>query len=278
MGGRLLLLVQLLLFVHAAAVLRAGLGSRKAVDLTTERGGGLMMQAEVPKDEHVAVVLLAGGSGSRMKANMPKQFLELNGRPVLQHSLELLSQVQQLEALVIVINEEYRDLPFLTEAIAADPRIKFADPGTERQDSVSNGLDQVPSACTLVAIHDSARPLVTLDDVHKCLADGAKHGAAVLAVPMKATVKESEDGEFVGQTLVRSKLWEIQTPQVVRPAELREGFCRVAEEGWEVTDDVSIIERMGKPVKLTLGDYENFKLTTPEDMVIAAQIMEARSA
>lgn len=71
----------------------------------------------------------------------------------------------------------------------------------------------MPEDCTLVAIHDSARPLVKLDDVHKCLADGATHGAAVLAVPMKATVKESEDGEFVSRTLTRSKLWEIQTPQ-----------------------------------------------------------------
>jgi len=233
--------------------------------------------ADVPKDERVAVVLLAGGSGSRMKANMPKQFLELNGRPVLQHSLELLSKVQQLEALVLVINDEFRDLPFLTEAMAADARIKLAAPGKERQDSVSNGLDAVPADCTLVAIHDSARPLVLLDDVHQCLADGAEHGAAVLAVPMKSTVKESEDGEFVAQTLVRSKLWEIQTPQVVRPEVLREGFRKVAEEGWEVTDDVSIVERMGKPVKLTVGDYENFKLTTPEDMVVASQIMEARA-
>jgi len=236
------------------------------------------MLAEVPNDERVAVVLLAGGSGSRMKANMPKQFLELNGRPVLQHSLELLAKVQQLEALVLVINEEYRDLPFLTEAMAADPRIKFADPGSERQDSVCNGLGQVPDQCTLVTIHDSARPLVLLDDVHKCLCDASEHGAAVLAVPMKATVKESEDGQFVAQTLVRSKLWEIQTPQVLRPAVLREGFRLVAENGWEVTDDVSIVERMGKPVKLTMGDYENFKLTTPEDMVVAAQIMAGRAA
>jgi len=222
------------------------------------------------------VVLLAGGTGSRMKANMPKQFLPLMDRPVLQHSLELLLQTQRLETMVIVINDEFRDLPFLKEAMAADPRIVFAAPGKERQDSVSNGLAQVPSSCTLVAIHDSARPLVTLDCVHQCLADGAAHGAAVLAVKMKATVKESEDGEFVSQTLQRSKLWEIQTPQVVRPDALREGFKLVEQNQWEVTDDVSIIELMNQPVKLTLGEYENFKLTTPEDMVIAEQILTDR--
>jgi len=234
------------------------------------------MSAVVPETESVAVVLLAGGSGSRMKADKPKQFLELQGRPVLDHSLQLLLGVQRLEALVLVINEDYRDLDFIQAAVAADARIKFADPGSERQDSVSNGLAQVPEGCTLVAVHDAARPLVTLDEVHRCLCDGAEHGAAVLGVPMKATVKESEDGQFVARTLQRSKLWEIQTPQVVRPQLLRDGFKKVQEESWEVTDDVSIVELMGKPVKLTLGEYENFKLTTPEDMVIAEQILDAR--
>jgi 2-C-methyl-D-erythritol 4-phosphate cytidylyltransferase len=217
--------------------------------------------------------------------------------------------VQRLEALVLVINEDYRDLDFIQAAVAADARIKFADPGSERQDSVSNGLAQVPEGvstnpsflastglsysaltpplvttaqCTLVAVHDAARPLVTLDEVHRCLCDGAEHGAAVLGVPMKATVKESEDGQFVARTLQRSKLWEIQTPQVsgqcggmgmarvalaqlalrsrtishehasppqvVRPQLLRDGFKKVQEESWEVTDDVSIVELMGKPV------------------------------
>jgi len=211
-----------------------------------------------------------------MKADKPKQFLELQGRPVLDHSIELLLKVQQLDSLVIVINKEYRSLDFIQAAVAADPRIKFADPGAERQDSVCNGLAEVPDQCTLVAVHDAARPLVTLDEIHRCLCDGAEHGAAVLAVPMKATVKESEDGEFVSQTLQRSKLWEIQTPQVVKPPLLREGFKRVAEENWEVTDDVSIVELMGEPVKLTLGEYENFKLTTPEDMVIAEQVLAGR--
>jgi len=92
---------------------------------------------------------------------------------------------------------------------------------------------------------------------------------------MKATVKEGADG-FVTQTLDRSKLWEIQTPQVMRPQLLRDGFKKVQEESLEVTDDVSIIEQLGLPVKLTMGEYTNLKLTTPEDMVIADQIMAGR--
>jgi len=239
------------------------------------RASSLSMEVSVPDDQRVAVVLLAGGSGSRMKADRPKQFLELRGKPVLEHSIDLLLGVQKMEKLVLVIAEEFRTLDFVAAAKARDPRVVFADPGKERQDSVSNGLAGVPVECTLVAVHDAARPLVTLDAVHSCLCDAAEHGAAVLAVPMKATVKEGADG-FVTQTLDRSKLWEIQTPQVMRPQLLRDGFKKVQEESLEVTDDVSIIEQLGLPVKLTMGEYTNLKLTTPEDMVIADQIMAGR--
>ena len=129
-----------------------------------------------------------------------------------------------------------------------------------------------------MAVHDAARPLVTIDEVHACIRDAAQHGAAVLAVPMKATVKESDDGEFVGRTLERSRLWEIQTPQIMRPQLLRDGFTKVRAENLEVTDDVSIVEQMGEPVKLTVGEYTNLKLTTPEDMVIASRILQERAA
>lgn len=261
----------LLLGVGAAQGLLLGgaAGSRATPRATT------LSMAELPADEKVAVVLLAGGSGKRMGASKPKQFLELRGEPVLSHGLRRMLEVKQLSTLVLVIAPEFRTLPFLSDALA-DPRVVCADPGAERQDSVYNGLDAVPADCTLVAVHDAARPLVTLDAVHRCLADAAEHGAAVLGVPMKATVKESADGEFVQRTLDRSRLWEIQTPQVIRPDLLREGFRKVEQESLEVTDDVSIIEQLGLPVKLTLGEYTNLKLTTPEDLVVAEQILDGK--
>jgi 2-C-methyl-D-erythritol 4-phosphate cytidylyltransferase len=141
--------------------------------------------AALPESERVAAVLLAGGSGKRMGARdssgkaMPKQFLELQGKSVLQLSLELLQKVDNLDRLVIVLAPEFRDLNFVAAASAADSRIVFADPGTERQNSVENGLAKVDAGCTLVAVHDAARPLVTLDEIHRCLADAAEHGAAV---------------------------------------------------------------------------------------------------
>jgi 2-C-methyl-D-erythritol 4-phosphate cytidylyltransferase len=234
-----------------------------------------MAATALPDDEKVAFILLAGGSGSRMKADRPKQFLELRDKPVLAHSLELLLGSPALERLVLVIANEFRSLDFL-QPVLSDPRVVCADPGAERQDSVRSGLASVPPECTLVAVHDAARPLVTLDAIDACLCDAATHGAAVLAVPMKATVKESTDGAFVSRTLERSTLWEIQTPQVIRPQLLRDGFEKVDAENLEVTDDVSIVELLGEPVKLTMGEYTNLKLTTPEDMVIAETILSGR--
>ena len=93
---------------------------------------------------------------------------------------------------------------------------------------------------------------------------------------MKATVKESEDGEFVLRTVNRARLWEIHTPQVIKPALLREGFKQVEEKNLEVTDDVSIIEQLGLPVKITVGEYTNIKITTPDDMAVAEQILASR--
>ncbi len=101
----------------------------------------------------------------------------------------------------------------------------------ERQDSVFNGLTAAPDDASLVCIHDAARPLVTPESIYQVLRDADEHGAAVLGVPMKATVKESEDGEFVLRTIERSRLWEIQTPQVIRPSLLREGFEKVKQGG-----------------------------------------------
>jgi len=229
----------------------------------------------LPAGEKCSFVLLAGGSGSRMKADRPKQFLDLLGKPVLQWDLELLLGIEGLDRIVLVIAEEFRSMEFLKPALA-DSRLVFANPGAERQNSVENGLAGVPEDCTLVAIHDAARPLVTLDAIDRCFADAAEHDAAVLAVPCKPTIKESNDGEFVLKTLDRSKLWDIQTPQILRPQMLRDGFKNANQKNLAVTDDVSVVELMGKPVKLTVGEYTNLKLTTPEDMIIAETILRDR--
>ena len=139
-----------------------------------------------------------------------------------------------------------------------------------------NGFAATRPDAALVAIHDSARPLVTAEEVRACLADASEHGAAVLGVPVKPTIKEEDGSGFVARTLQRSLLWEVQTPQVMRPGLLRAGFELVEREGLEVTDDVSIIEALGEPVKLTRGEYTNIKVTTPDDMSVAEGFLAER--
>jgi 2-C-methyl-D-erythritol 4-phosphate cytidylyltransferase len=231
------------------------------------------LSGAVPRN--VGVVLLAGGKGTRMKANMPKQFLPLLGKPIFLRSLDVfLSMNDIVTSIVIVLDESFRDE--YQHIVDSDPRIRWADPGVERQGSVFNGLQRIPDSCTLVAIHDSARPLVTIAEVTRCLQDAQVHGAAVLGVKMKATVKESIDGEFVLRTIPRENLWEIHTPQVSTKASFLRGFKKVNDENLDVTDDVSVIEALGEPVKMTLGEYTNIKLTTPDDMTVAEQVLKER--
>ena len=147
----------------------------------------------------IGVVLLAGGKGKRMKSNIPKQFLEILGKPVFLRSLEIFTKMRCVSNIVIVLDESYRQ--DYSDVVENDSRISWADPGVERQGSVFNGLSGVPDTCSLVAIHDSARPLVTQKEVEAVLHDATEHGAAVLGVPVKATIKESEDGAFVLKTV-----------------------------------------------------------------------------
>jgi len=129
-----------------------------------------------------------------------------------------------------------------------------------------------------MCIHDSARPLVTPAEILSCVSDAKIHGAAVLGVPTKSTIKQSEDGVFVTRTVKRETLWEVHTPQVVEVEALKRGFELVERENLDVTDDVSIIELLGLPVKITRGEYTNIKVTTPEDMEVADAILAKRAA
>lgn len=234
-------------------------------------------------------LILAGGTGSRMKASMPKQFLTLRTCPVLHYSLHLfLEKLPQYCAargvpppaqVVLVLDPRYQpDYQAIVDAY--DGRLAFADPGAERQGSVENGLKKLVElagdSCEFVAVHDSARPLVTVPEILDVVADARDSGAAVLGVPCKATIKESADGQTVLRTIPRERLWEVHTPQVVQVEALGRGFAKVEQEGLEVTDDVSIIEALGEPVTLTRGEYTNLKITTPEDMDVACAILAER--
>eukprot|EP00408_Alexandrium_pacificum_P015748 CAMPEP_0171182690 /NCGR_PEP_ID=MMETSP0790-20130122/14898_1 /TAXON_ID=2925 /ORGANISM="Alexandrium catenella, Strain OF101" /LENGTH=251 /DNA_ID=CAMNT_0011647653 /DNA_START=1 /DNA_END=753 /DNA_ORIENTATION=+ len=185
----------------------------------------------------------------------------------------------EVAEIVIVVSEEYRHI--FEDHVAkrgGAPTIKYASGGKERQNSVENGLAEITSE--YVAVHDAARPLVTPAEVEKVVGDAKKYGAALLAVQTKATIKEAVAGDaedkMVSKTPDRELLWEAHTPQVIRSDLLRDGFSNATKLNLAVTDDVSVVEALGEPVKLTQGEYTNIKVTTPEDIAVAETILRGR--
>lgn len=211
-----------------------------------------------------ALILLAGGKGTRMGGTIPKQFLPLNDLIVSWHSLKVFNQVKAIVESVIVVDPEYQHL---------FPGYSYALPGNRRQDSVWNGLRALGSSIDLVCIHDAARPFITVAMVENVLAQAGLTGAAALGMPLKFTVKEVNAQGLVQTTLDRSSIWEIQTPQVVKRDLLHKGFSIAFDKNLTVTDDVGLVELFGHPVQLVAGSYQNLKLTTEEDLLMAKAIL-----
>lgn len=210
-----------------------------------------------------------------MGTSLPKQYLPLAGKPIALHSFFLLAEMPGVKEIIVVCEEQYRSLfPPLEH-----PRTLFALPGQRRQDSVWNGLSRVSATAELICIHDSARPLLRSEDCQAVLEAGHRHGAAVLATPVKYTIKSAAQGDFVGETLPRANLWEIQTPQVIIPEWLRLGFAKARDQNdLTVTDDASLVELIGRPIKIVPGSDGNIKITTPADYAFAERYFSTAAA
>lgn len=203
----------------------------------------------------ITAILLAGGTGTRMGAAIPKQYLPLDGKPIACHSLEVFLAHPEITACVVVCAPAFRHH-------FASYDVTFAEPGERRQDSLFNGLKHATT--DWICVHDAARPYITAEMVSDVIAAGLEVGAATLAMPTIHTIKVSDENQMVTQTLEREKLWEVQTPQVVKLKTLIDGFTHIGT--LTVTDDVSLAESLGKPVKLVKGSYGNKKITTPNDL------------
>jgi 2-C-methyl-D-erythritol 4-phosphate cytidylyltransferase len=198
-----------------------------------------------------------------MLSATPKQFLLLQNKPIALHSLEIFSQLEEAKEIIVVCDPAYHSL---FEGFS----ITFAQPGPQRQDSVFNGLQMTSIEADWICIHDAARPFIDRERIKLLLQEGRETGAASLATPVKNTLKEIDQrGAVVKRTLDRASIWEIQTPQLLRKDILQAGFVYARAHDLSVTDDVSLAELVGHPVKLILGDYQNIKITTPEDLAFA---------
>lgn len=214
----------------------------------------------------ISVLLLAGGKGARMQTAIPKQYLVLNNKPIARYSYDLFAAMEEISEIIVVCEPEFESV-FVSNL--KSPKIKFAKPGILRQDSVYSGLQEIMSDSTLVITHDSARPFIDHSLIRRAIRAGIEYGAATVGMPVKFTVKECDDQAFAKKTPERSKLWEIQTPQVMKTSLLKAGFELLKAQNLIVTDDMMLIEAQGHPVKLIEGSYRNIKITTPEDMKTA---------
>ncbi|MGJ3206501.1 2-C-methyl-D-erythritol 4-phosphate cytidylyltransferase [Geobacillus sp. FJAT-46040] len=222
-------------------------------------------------------IVLAAGRGKRMNAGMNKQFLELGGEPLIVRTLNVFERDERCTRIVLVVNPAERSR---FEQLLARFRIQkvaaLTDGGEERQHSVYNGL-QALAGEEIVLIHDGARPFVRVHHLHELVNAAVQYGAAIPAVRVKDTIKKA-NGLFVKQTIDRSSLWAVQTPQAFRLSLIMEAHEAAKQAGYLGTDDASLVERIGKPVKIIEGDYRNIKLTTPEDLLFAEAILASRMA
>ncbi|HVV73912.1 MAG TPA: 2-C-methyl-D-erythritol 4-phosphate cytidylyltransferase [Verrucomicrobiae bacterium] len=215
----------------------------------------------------VSAVIVAAGKGTRMGPDRDKLLLEIHGRPVVGHTWRTFDRARCVEEVVLVVRENLRDF-FLELA----QREQFTKPfrlvpgGAERQDSVWNGLNALSPAAEIVAIQDAARPCTPESLISATVEAARATGAAVAAQPVTDTIKMSADGKWVEQTLDRSRLWAVQTPQTFRVEVIRRALATVRDRGLAVTDDTAACELIGQPVQLVVGHVPNPKITRPEDL------------
>lgn len=223
----------------------------------------------------LSAIVLAAGKGSRMKSACSKPLVKIDGKPALAYSLEVFDRHAAIDEIIVVSNRANRGQVFSLLRQRAYKKVKaIVLGGRRRQDSVYNGLDAVDPASKWVLIHDSARPFIGSGFVTRVIRAGKKYGAALLAVRPKATIKVCRGG-FVRQTLERGSLCEVQTPQVFRKDILVEAYRKYRRQ--DVTDDASLLERSGARVKIVEGNYENIKITTLDDLLLAGLIVKGKN-
>lgn len=230
-----------------------------------------------PKVEAASVVIVAAGSSSRMGGE-DKILAALGGSPVIAHTAAAFEASPYIDEIILVTREE--SIPLLARLCKEQGfrKVKCVVRGGEtRAESVMCGLAQLRPEAGLVAVQDGARPLVTPALIEALVVKAARTGAAIPAVPVRDTVKRVKAGS-VEETPERASLYAAQTPQVFDPELLKAALTKARDEGWEITDDASAVERLGMKVTVVPGEEDNLKITTPRDLVLAGLILEGRQS
>jgi len=226
----------------------------------------------------VTAIVLAAGMGLRFKLKTPKPLVELRAKPIIIYSLSVLNRHPSVGSIIVVVNNKNsKRIIKIIKQHKINKVCQIVNGGRRRQDSVLNAFKAIDIKTELVLIHDAVRPFIDKKLVSSVITEAKKFGAAIVGVPVKATIKEVQSSEFrvqsrflVKKTLNRESLWEIQTPQVFRKDLILKAYEKFGNI--DATDDSILVERLGAKVSVVLGSYNNIKVTTPEDLVIAEAI------
>lgn len=227
------------------------------------------------------MVIPAGGIGTRFGNNRPKQFLELNGVPILVRTCRAFLEISEIQAIALAVPAAHREesvallREFLSDVEFA--RLRFTEGGMTRQDSVRAGLSILPPDIQVVLVHDAARPLIDADTIYRCLRGAVDSGAVIAAVPVHDTMKKVEEGGRIVGTLDRTGLWRAQTPQAARRDLLERAFALAAQAHFIGTDEASLLEAAGIPVRVVEGSEQNMKVTRPADLQLAATYVQEQN-
>lgn len=225
-------------------------------------------------------IIPAAGVGTRMGADKPKQYLMLNGKTILEHTLERLLQLPYLKGVVLVINPFDEIWPTL--ALTKHAKVKIVEGGQERCDSVLNGLyalEALLQPLDWVMVHDAARPCVDIRDIHQLVDELDEHlVGGILGVPVSDTMKRLNDNYGIEATVDRRVLWQAQTPQLFRYGVLTQCLRQALQAGEAITDEASAVERANYVPLMVEGRRDNIKITRPEDLPMAELILNMQNA
>ena len=231
------------------------------------------------KRPSVAVIIAAAGNSTRMGAGVDKLFVRLAGKPLLGYALSTLSAIPELRQMLVTVSpHNCSQVEKLLSATVRNIPWKTVNGGAERQQSVLHALRQVDDAIDVVLVHDGARPFIEPAEIEESIEAALRCGASTVAVPAKDTIKVAAAGGYVAKTLDRSLLWQIQTPQAFRRELIVQAHEQAATAGLLATDDAALIEWLDGKVELVRGSYFNFKVTTPEDLILAEAVAARRGS
>lgn len=223
-----------------------------------------------------SVIIVAAGSGKRMKLDINKQYIKIKGKEVIAHTIDVFYKNSSINEIIVCIKKE-EEAFFRTNIIDKYEykNIKIAYGGSERQDSINNGLKEISKECNIVLIHDGARPFIDHSIIDNSINIAKEKGAVVVGVPVRDTIK-IVSRETIENTPERSTLWQAQTPQAFTYDLITKAYEEAYKSNYYGTDDSMLVENIGKSVTMIMGSYENIKITTPEDIDYAEHILNIR--